>query len=174
MLRTLDDEARTPKYAQIERERRWLVDPAQRPDVGDLPHVLIEDRYIADSRLRLRRMTDSLTGQTALKLTRKYECADVRARPIVTVYLSPVEYALLAVLPAATLTKRRLAVGSADATFSLDQFSGPLTGLELLEKECPDSAGLLALLAPDWALVEVTDDTFYTGAMLARAGMPER
>ncbi|OWK31886.1 hypothetical protein [Sphingomonas mucosissima] len=68
MMRTGADEARSPKYSHIERERRWLIDPARLPALPSA-HLLIEDHYISGTRMRLRRMTDSASGQVALKLT---------------------------------------------------------------------------------------------------------
>ena len=52
--RGLDEEAAEPKYARVEWERRWLVDPGQRPDPAGQPLTLIEDRYITGTRLRKR------------------------------------------------------------------------------------------------------------------------
>jgi CYTH domain-containing protein len=165
-MRTGTDEARAPKYAHIERERRWLVDPRLRPPLADRTCVLIEDRYVSGTRLRLRRMTELSTGQQSLKLTKKYDCADPLARPIVTTYLNNDEYALLANLPATTLIKRRHKVDG----FSLDQFDGPLSGLELAEAECPDDASLAAVQPPTWAIREVSRDSRYDGGALAASG----
>lgn len=164
MIRTAEHEARSAKYAHIERERRWLV--------GDLPatvgpHVLIEDRYIVGTRLRLRRMTASADGTCALKLTKKYEAADPLARAIVTTYLTEVEYTLLAALPAHLLAKRRYPVDDRGQTFSVDMFLGPLTGLVLAEIESPDDMALRALASPVWAMREVSHDPDYQGAALA-------
>lgn len=76
-----------PKYARLERERRWLVDRTACPDLSAHAHVLIEDRYIDGTRLRLRRTTDSASGEQLFKLTKKYDTGDPLARPIVTAYL---------------------------------------------------------------------------------------
>jgi hypothetical protein len=70
MLRGLDEELVAHKYAHVERERRFLVDPARRPDLADAPYILIEDRYIEGTRLRLRAMTDSVSGRVVLKIGR--------------------------------------------------------------------------------------------------------
>lgn len=172
MFRDATDEARTPKYAHIERERRWRIDPAARPALGDA-HVLIEDRYLTGTRLRLRRMTDGQTGAVACKLTKKYASADPRARPIVTAYLDADEYALLAALPGRPIVKRRLPLQAGALTYSLDRFEGALAGLELAEIEWPDAAGLEGLPAPPGALGEVTDDHRYRGGTLARAASIE-
>lgn len=166
-MRGADDERRAPKYAHVERERRWLVDTALRPDLDGLPHILIEDRYITGTRMRLRRMTDSATGEQSLKLTKKYDCDDPLARPIVTTYLTAAEYDLLARLDARALAKRRYKLDG----FSLDRFEGALAGLELAEIEWPDDAGLRRLQPPPWAASEVSHDPRYQGGTLAEHGV---
>jgi CYTH domain-containing protein len=166
-MRNGEDEARTPKYAHIERERRWLVDRRLRPDLNGLPHILIEDRYIFGTRMRLRRMTDSAAGKQSLKLTKKYECADPLARPIVTAYLAEDEYVVLSELVANPLMKRRYKVDG----YSIDCFEGALAGLELAEIEWPDDEGLRALDSPSWAIKDISDDMQYQGGTLATVGM---
>lgn len=162
-------EARAPKYSLIERERRWLVDQNQRPDLGDLNYVLIEDRYITGTRIRLRRMTDSKTGQSSLKLTKKYECSDPLARPIVTAYLTEQEFEVFAKLDARTLAKKRYSVEG----FSVDQFVGALDGLELVEIERSDDQMLRDLHPPVWAAAEVSNDPRYQGGTLLIHGIPK-
>jgi CYTH domain-containing protein len=165
-MRTGDDEAASPKYAHIERERRFLVDPHRRPALDLACAVRIEDRYIDSSRLRLRRMTDLETGATSLKLTKKYTAADPAARAIVTAYLDAAEYALLATLPARALAKIRYTVDDHGAAFGVDCFEGALHGLELAEIECADATNLAAIRAPAWSRREVTHDSRYTGGNL--------
>lgn len=67
-----------PKYAVPEFERRWLV--ANMSSVpGPLGDArLIEDRCIAETRLRLRRVTDAQGGVTT-KLGKKYPAEAERA-----------------------------------------------------------------------------------------------
>jgi CYTH domain-containing protein len=173
MLRTLETEMAGHKYAHVERERRWLVHPDRAPALDGLAHVRIEDRYIEGTRLRLRRMTDSASGTVALKLGKKYECADPLARPMVTTYLTPAEYALLATLPARSLAKARYTLPGAAGLFSLDRFEGPLEGLALIEIEMPDDASLRALDTPGWAGRDVSADPAYEGGTLARHGLPQ-
>jgi CYTH domain-containing protein len=172
VIRTAEDEARSAKYAHVERERRWLIDPAQTAPLGGR-FVLIEDRYISGTRMRLRRMLDSANGAVALKLTKKYDASDPLARPIVTTYLTEAEYALIATLPAEQLVKRRVALHDADHTYSIDWFFGPLEGLVLAEIEWPDDAGLRCLPPPPGAVREVSGDWRYEGGSLAVRGIPE-
>ncbi len=173
-MRGAIEETASPKYAHIERERRWLVNASARPVLCDQNYILIEDRYINDARMRLRKMTDSGTGKTVSKLTKKYECPDPLARPIVTFYLTDTEYALLAKLPARALIKRRYGVDENNIQWSLDCFDGTLEGLELLEIEWPDDAGLRELNPPAWVITEVSDDIYYQGGMLVEHGIPEK
>ena len=162
-------EARAPKYSLIERERRWLVDQSKRPDLDNLDYILIEDRYIRDTRMRLRRMTDSKTGQLSLKLTKKYECSDPLARPIVTAYLTEQEFEAFAKLDALPLAKKRYSVEG----FSVDQFDGALDGLELVEIERSDDQMLRDLHPPAWAAAEVSNDPRYQGGTLVIHGIPK-
>ena len=171
--RGLDTELGEPKYARIERERRWLVDVAARPGVDDGFVTHIADRYIDGTRMRLRRMERPDLGETKWKLTKKYECADPKARPIVTTYLTEPEYVLLSALPARELVKRRLHLVHRGEYWSLDVFEGALAGLELVECEAPDEAALAGLQPPDWVLREVTDLPHWQGGALAANGIPE-
>ena len=172
-MRTAADEMRAPKYAHVERERRWLVQPNAKPETDATGCVLIEDRYIIGTRLRLRRMTDEATGARAHKLTRKYEAADPLARPIVTAYLDDAEYAVLTALPAHALTKRRFTIRSGDHDYNVDRFEGALAGLRLTEIEQEDDAALRALDAPHWAGHDVSHDPHYQGGTLALSGIPK-
>jgi CYTH domain-containing protein len=162
-----EEEPGAPKYALIERERRFLVDRARRPDLDGHPFVLIEDRYIDGTRLRLRRMQDSAAGRILLKLTKKYEAEDPLARPIVTAYLTDEEHRILAALPARTLSKRRHHVKVGTHYFGIDLFLGPLSGLELAEIECPSDGLLRSLVPPEWVLRDVSDDPDFQGGSLA-------
>ncbi|HEX4695163.1 hypothetical protein [Sphingomonas sp.] len=168
-MRTAADEAAAPKYAHCERERRWLVDAAAPPPAVD--PIEIHDRYITGTRLRLREMRRD--GEIVWKLTRKYECADALARPIVTAYLTRAEYDVLAALPALGVAKQRFRVSEGGRDFSLDRFAGALDGLVLSELEAEDDATLRALADPAWTVRDVSDDPRYQGARLAAHGIPK-
>jgi hypothetical protein len=42
-MRSGDEEARSPEYAHIERERRFLVNCASRPNLAGLPVIEVDD-----------------------------------------------------------------------------------------------------------------------------------
>jgi len=172
--RGLDEETGEPKYARTEWERRWLVDTARRPSLDGEWMTKIEDRYILGTRIRLRRMTRPDLQEVKWKLTKKYECVDPSARPIVSSYLTQAEYEVLRALPAHELVKRRYHLLFSGRYWSVDVFEGPLQGLETIECEAEDDASLAALAPPDWALREVTHlPQWQCGALAVAGAIPE-
>lgn len=152
-----------PKYARLEHERRFLVsDP---PDLSGAPVRLIEDLYIDGGRLRLRAVTDLSGGETIYKLCKKYSAPAGEAEPITNLYLTAEEHAAFAGLPGDTLRKRRYTVDGV----SLDVFEGALEGLMIAEAEAESHDAIAARVFPPWCGREVTGETRYSGAILARA-----
>ncbi len=155
-----------PKYAKLEIERRFLVNPETAPDLAGLPFRWIEDRYLDGTRLRLRAITDGATGERDLKFCKKYDGGEPPAGAVVNTYLSEAEYAALAVVPAAVVVKRRYRVD--ERLFGLDVFEGALAGLMMCEAEAESMAAVQALAFPAWTHRDVTADPFFTGGALAQ------
>lgn len=152
-----------PKYAKLEIERRFLVNPAQAPDLAGMGFRRIEDRYLDGTRLRLRAITDP-AGVREFKFCKKYETGDPLAGPIVNMYVTPAEHAALAAIPAATISKRRYRIDGV----SLDVFDGDLAGLMICEAEFPTVDAARAAVFPAWTRREVTGEPFFTGGALCR------
>ncbi|HEX8421103.1 MAG TPA: hypothetical protein VF638_13950 [Sphingomonas sp.] len=167
MIRGRDEELAAHKYSHVERERRFLVDAKQCPDLAALPAILIEDRYISGTRFRLRRMSEIASGRVVLKLSKKYDVADVKARPLVTGYLTDAEYALFAALPATPIVKVRHSLAEGGHEFGIDRFDGALAGLLMAEIECVDADTLDSVVMPSWAAREVTADAAFQGGALS-------
>jgi len=153
------------KYAVVERERRFLL--REMPD-GCCPATTIEDRYVTDSRLRLRE-TVAPDGKRTRKLGHKVRL-DGTAREVActSMYLDDAEWSLLIELPATTLRKRRvvLPLESVGVTVAIDAFDGDAHGLVLAEvdlRERPD----IDVRLPFSTIAEVTDDERFTGGRLA-------
>jgi CYTH domain-containing protein len=154
------------KYARTEVERRFLL--AGVPDGEEVLVVNeIDDRYLDGTRLRLRRMVQ-VGGPTTLKLTQKLPEPDGQGRQgaLTTLYVSEDEYAALATLPAATLSKTRLSI----APYGVDVFHGHLEGLHLAEVEFESVQDAAAFLPAAFCHAEVTADRRFTGGELVRAG----
>lgn len=155
----------SPKYALIEHERRFLVRPDSAPDLTGWPVRRIDDLYLPNSRLRLRRVAGDHGLQ--FKLCKKYEGGDAVSGPIVNIYLSEAEHAALSRLGGRPIAKRRYTVQCAGRGFGLDVFEGPLAGLMLCEAEAADRASIDALDIPPWCDREVTHDPAFTGGWLS-------
>ena len=159
-----------PKYSLIERERRFLVDPARMPPLDPASARLIEDRYLPGTGLRLRKVSTP-GAEPVFKLGKKYPGAGLSTRPMTSLYLDAAEYGMLATLPAAVLIKRRHDVGDG---FAIDIFEGALTGLVLAEVSADNDAALAAVVPPDWCIRDVTDEPVYAGGHLALTGSVPR
>lgn len=157
------------KYAAVEHERRWLCRGL--PDQPVLRAERIEDLYVADTRLRLRRATPVGGGAPVLRLSKKADLAPDR-RLITTLYLTEAEFALFAGLPGRPLAKVRHYYAAEGATLSVDRFLGPLEGLFLGEAEFADDDAMAAFAHPAFAVREVTHDPRYAGGELIRFGVP--
>ena len=162
-----------PKYAVLENERRFLVTQDRLPDLSDRPFRRIEDRYVEGTRLRLRSVTHSVTGDVEFKFCKKYLSDDPVSGPIVNIYLSEDDHAVLMALSAQMITKRRYRVAHVGQVFGLDVFEGALAGLVLCEAEAESRAAILALSFPPWAGREVTADPFFTGGVLCGVSAEE-
>jgi hypothetical protein len=127
--------------------------------------MLIEDRYLLGTRLRLRRMTPDAGGPVQHKLGQK-----VPVEPGVvlhtTMYLTAEEHARLSALPGAELRKVRHRVERGGRWFSVDRLLGRHAGLVLVEIEL---AGDEAVEPPPFAGDEVTTDERFSGGWLAFA-----
>src|SRR4051794_4207828 len=157
------------KYTRVEHERRFLVAP--RADWRSLVEPYsktFEDKYLRDTRLRLRILTDSDTGRRLLKLTRKAESASPYFQTISRILLSPSEHALFDSLAGYGLRKVRYYHHDRGRVFSIDVFEGELAGLVLCETEAEGLDELMAIEPPVYTRCEVTEDPFFTGGNLCR------
>jgi hypothetical protein len=155
----------TPKYARPERERRFAL--AGAPDGDVVKTVEITDRYLRETRLRLRQAVErSAFGSTTIyKLTQKVPTVAGGPLLITTLYLDQREYRLLQAIPAAILRKTRLSI----PPFGIDIFHGPLEGLVLAEVEFDSDDAQQSFVPTIPVVAELTGDWRFTGARLATA-----
>lgn len=158
------------KYAWIERERRWLCReiPLERVRSAEA----ITDLYVTGTRLRLREARPLDGGEPMRRLGRKAD-VDSHTRLLTSIYLTQVEFDLLAGLPGRVLKKTRRHLAPVDGvTLSVDEFEGPLQGLVLAEAEFENAEAMAAFPMPDFAEREVTEDPRYSGGALVADGLP--
>ena len=154
------------KYAHVERERRWLVDPGvPLPSCDDVLEIV--DRYVVGSRLRLREVRCP-DGSLVRKLGHKVRLgAGPEEVACTSLYLDEGEWALLAALPAEELRKQRRRLRIDGRVVALDLLGGHCAGLVLVEVDgspdlTPGDVGLEVV-------AEVTSDERLTGRGLAGA-----
>lgn len=155
------------KYAHIERERRFLLKQLPAGLVMS-QFTLIEDVYVNNTRLRLRKMTLPDGEIMALKFGQKFADPGLAATQTIMTnfYLNEVEFELLSSLPGKQLVKKRFTYDWHGRRFSIDLFQNQLNGLILAEIEAFTDEELLTLSIPDFAVLDVTNVRFYTGGHL--------
>ncbi len=154
--------AQLPKYAKAEIERRWLVAATEVPNLDGQPYREIEDLYLAQTRLRLRKIT-VLGHEAQFKLCKKYGRNTPLTEPVTNLYLTEAEHQVLCELPGWLVQKKRYAMCGG----SLDVYS---RGEVIFEVEFESQAEALAYIPPPFASHEVTNDESYSGATLAERG----
>jgi CYTH domain-containing protein len=152
------------RYAQLEREQRWLL---RELPAGVSDERIIVDHYWTGTSLRLR-MVQSDDG-IVYKLCQKVRLnADSPELVKVTnIYLHETDFHALSVTPATIISKSRWSLTSDGADFAIDEFKGRHAGLVLAERELP--ADEPRARGPEFAVVEVTDNSEYSGGWLAAA-----
>ena len=159
------------KYAHIERERRFLLLELPWAIAYDRS-MLIEDRYLIGSTLRLRRV-EAPGKKCVYKLGQKIRLdASPRTIAHTTLYLSEAEFGILSTLPASILVKTRHFLTIDGLVVGIDEFGGPLNGLLLAEVDLGTEEGM-PISFPHMFATEVTDDERFTGGSLANTTSDE-
>lgn len=152
------------RYAQLEREQRWLL--------TGLPPGLTNEREIVDHywigttlRLRVIQNRDEVIYKLSQKIRLNGE--DPELVKATNVYLSEAEFHALSVTPAAIVSKSRWDATSHGVRFAVDEFKGRHSGLVLAEIELREDEPRVR--GPENALAEVTNTNEYSGGWLAVA-----
>lgn len=152
-----------PKYSKLEIERRWLVAGSSCPALDERSRRLIEDLYVSDTRLRLRKITYQ-DGRVEFKLCKKYGRTDKLSEPITNLYLTEDEYLVLrGQLIGTSVEKCRYDVESG----SLDVYSGATESVMVFSVEFDSTEAAERYAPPYFVSVEVSSDPHYSGATLA-------
>lgn len=150
-----------PKYSLKEIERRWLVDPDMINSYDKARYLDIEDVYLKDTLLRLRKVTDT-SGEVTYKLCKKYGKVSSLSNAITNIYLSDAEHLVLSTLDGVRVHKRRYSV--ADGT--IDIYQGP-SELAVFEIEFDSEQAAVSYTPPAFVGEEITDNPAYSGVALA-------
>jgi CYTH domain-containing protein len=154
-----------PKYSRLEIERRWLVDLSV-IDLASAPFREIDDLYIADSRLRLRRISGP--SEVIFKLGKKYGKRTALSEPTTNLYLTENEYRRFADLPGHHTRKRRYSLPLG----SLDVYVEPDKDLAVFEVEFSDELAASQFEPPPFVRREITNESAFSGVSLAECRSP--
>jgi len=160
---------RIGKYACLEVECRYLLHQIPDDLLDSAQGWLIKDRYILNTRLRLRHMR-SISGNTSVyKLTQKYrsELQNEYETTITTLYLTEAEFSLFTAFEARILNKKRYPYTVQHKSFSIDVFDDRHQGLILAELEMEKREAAEGVVLPSFVLKDVTNDPFFAGSNLA-------
>ncbi len=152
--------SKRPKYSLPEIERRWTVDDRVLSDIGSQPKVIIIDKYLSGTRLRLRSM-DGGSG-VKYKLGKKYGDNRNYSESITNIYLSSEEYELLRQSTGVEVTKTRYRIAGG----SLDIYTDDQRPI-IFSVEFRSEAEAMIYQPPEFVLDEVTDNQAYSGYVLA-------
>jgi len=157
------------KYAQIERERRYLLQDLPEGLTRADHHLQITDNYITGTRLRIRKVRDPKTNKWIVKFTQKFapNPEDLSRTIITNTYLNAIEAETLAVFEANEIRKNRYTFEFEGRRFSIDMFLGDLFGLVLAEVSFETDEDLDSFLKPPFALAEVTNNEIFSGGRLS-------
>jgi CYTH domain-containing protein len=149
------------KYAVVERERRFLL--ASLPEFIDGTKEIV-DRYVTGTRLRLREVRQD-DGRVVRKLGHKVRISEGPGEVACTnFYLNDQEWALLRVLPAQVLRKKRHMVNRDGLIVAIDEHEDGTLIAEIDDRDRPSQ------FVPEWLDIveDVSGDERWTGASLAR------
>ena len=161
-------DAEIVKYSRIEYERRFVIlSSEQWKHLVEPYSKRLQDKYIMDSRIRIRILTDSDTDRQIIKLTKKFDSESPYFRRLCSILLSSAEYHLFEKFSGKEITKVRHYHIFEEKVFSIDVFEGELAGLVICECEADSLNELMKAIPPSYVTVEVTEDNFFTGGHLA-------
>jgi CYTH domain-containing protein len=157
------------KYAQVERERRYLLRDLPEGLTRADPHLQITDNYMTGSRLRLRKVREPRTNKWIVKFTQKFapNPEDLSRTIITNTYLNALEAEVLStIFNSNEIRKNRYPFEFEGRKFSVDMFLGDLFGLVLAEVSFETDDELDQFPKPPFALADVTNQELFTGGRL--------
>src|SRR4051812_18031760 len=157
------------KYAQIERERRYLLEDLPEGLTRAEHHLQITDNYITGTRLRIRKVRDPRTNKWVVKFTQKFAPdPDDLSRTIITnLYLNATEAETLSIFAANEIRKNRYYYEFEGRRFSVDMFLGDLFGLVLAEISFDTDEESDRFATPSFAIADVTNIQIFSGGRLS-------
>lgn len=173
----MNDRPLRRKYARVERERRFLLDELP-PSVHDGEFERLKDLYVHGTDTRVRRVEKPNGDVLVIKLGQKMPDPDAPDDPsrryMSTIYLNEGSGSIYESLPGYLSQKRRYLLAEQGWTFAIDVYERPASveGLIICEVECETDEQLARITKPEWAVREITDDSCFSGFLIASGSLP--
>lgn len=153
---------------RLETTRRFLLGALPEGLSRHHAHVQITDNYVTNTSLRLRYIRTPATKSQRWILQKKYVISphDLSRTMCASLPLSPAEFEVFSIFEGNEIRKNRYPFQFEGHRYSIDIFLGALWGL-ILAKTCfPTAEEAGDTYLPSFALQDVTNDEFFTGARL--------
>lgn len=141
------------KYSIDEIERRWLAINEKLPDLENLERTHIFDKYLDNSRMRLRKMQSD--NEVIFKLCKKYGKNSPISEPITNIYLSEAEYNIFNSLAGKELKRIRYYYLFNGIRWAINLSEGIKEIIVELEFSSIEDA--INLIVPDFCGLEISD-----------------
>ena len=131
-------------------------------------HLQIFDNYIEQTRIRLRkiRVPETKTWTHILEQIYFADETDLSEIKYSQMFLTETEYKILEFFKGREIRKNRYFTEAAGKEFEIDVFLGELRGLNIAKVQFAAEEELKHFRPPDWAIIEITQDKFFTGEKL--------
>ena len=157
------------KIAQIEFQRLFLIERLPEPLTPASSHLQLFDRYIENTRLRLRQVRDPYSNSW-MRILQQHIPAISDAFAVTNlseVHLNDAEFALFERFTGGETRKNRYFHEFDRVPFVFDVYLGNLRGLHIAKVEFGDREQMEDFVPPPFAVFDVTNDAFFAGPSLA-------
>lgn len=152
------------KTAHTELHRTFLIEKLPDPLTPASSHLQIFDNYIANTRLRLRRVRDPSTSEwTDILQQRIPSDMGHGISKLAEIYLNDVEYGVMKRFEGREIRKNRYFEEFDRAAFTFDIHLGPLWGLNTARVDFTSIKEMVDFEPPVFALFEVTGEPIFQG-----------
>ena len=156
------------KTSRTEMHRSFLIQDLPVPLTRASGHIQIFDNYIAETRLRIRSIREPETSGWTRILQQRFPPTEGTLSQIKfsEIYLNDAEYGHFQIFEGSEIRKNRYFHEFDHRTFAFDVFLGNLWGLSIARVEFETVDGLERFEPPPFAVLEITNDTFFLGENL--------
>jgi len=157
----------SPNY-KIELRRVFLLENLPAPLTRANEHLQLFDNYIKKTRLRLRYVRSPQTKEWTRILEQRFPADenDLSVWKTLEIFLNENEYQALEKFEGREIRKNRYLYAFGKKQFEIDVFLGNLWGLCLAKIYFEIVEEMRGFEKPDFAIAEVTNNKFFTGAEL--------